>query len=788
MRAQVKTDMSMEGVPLTLAPLLSAYGRHRRISLRIENLPERARLSRGRNNGDRSWSLMRDELEDLVYLPPQGSDAAHTVSVRIINLESGNGETLALHDLDIEPAGGQPRANGKTAAHASSAELRKLREELASTKASLRASQRALTEEQAGAAQARAEAAQSAAALDEARAQFESNLMARLAAVESDAAARIDANRAAWAQEQNRRLHESEARAQQRLEEARACWLQESEAALANARLDWKSEEAVRLAEAEKQWRIRTNRALAEAEERWQRAHATAADARAQSAIEIEKRVREEAEAALAKARDAWKSEETARLAAAEAEWRARSDCALSEAMEELERVKSELSRAKATLGARERELAIVADAAAKAQASKHASLNIDEARKAWEDELAQRLADADAMAKANLETARAAWVKETQEKIAASEKNAGVRLEDLRSIWQAEMAAALAQAREAWAMDEAARLVAAESKWRDDTERALDQLRRQQSVQQTRDVSVDLSRWEIEIAKLNEALAARESELAGARSELEQSRAVWSAEEAARLKAAEARWREESERAMELLRREQVESSKPARNEASGLRRIDAELEDLRSALERRDRELYQARGEVVRVRERWKADLERTLEVSKQAWQAEEEQRLKLARAEWEREQRDAYDAATESDSSEPRLHRRYFRDGVVGILLAAAAVFIYWQVMPAVTANTYPQTTPVTATYTQPSPKQPPRTAVAAAQMMIVVHGVNLRAAASPSAAVVATLARGTRVALMERQKDWIRVRVDTAAGKAAREGWVFDSYLKNDNNDD
>jgi tetratricopeptide (TPR) repeat protein len=157
MRAQARIDMSTEGVPLTLAPLLSAYGRHRRILLRVENLPERARLSRGRNNGDRSWSLMRDELEDLVYLPPQGSDAAHTLAVRVINLE-GDGETLALHELAIEPNGVQSRSGTKQAPSASVAELRKLREDLASTKTALKARERELASEQAQTARARADA------------------------------------------------------------------------------------------------------------------------------------------------------------------------------------------------------------------------------------------------------------------------------------------------------------------------------------------------------------------------------------------------------------------------------------------------------------------------------------------------------------------------------------------------------------------------------------------------------------------------------------------------------
>ncbi len=784
MRAQAKFDMSTEGVPLTLAPFLSAYGRHRRISLRVENLPERARLSRGRNNGDRSWSLMRDELEDLVYLPPQGSHAGHTVSVRIINMESGNGETLALHELAIEPSATQARTAGKAASLAASGELRKLREELANAKAALRTRERELAEEQAQTARARADASRYETALGDARVQFESELKARLAAAEADATTRLDAGRAAWAQEQNRRLQESEARAQLRLEEARACWQQESEAALANARLDWMSNEAVRLTEAETQWRVQANKVLADAEARFERARAASADVRTQSLREIEKRAQDEAEAELAKARDTWQAEETARLAAAEAEWRARSERADFEAAKELEQLRRELAQTKTSLGARERELAIVAAAAANAEASRRANpSDIAQARKAWEAELAQRLAEADATAAARLEAARAAWATEARENVAALEKKACDRLEQMQNLRQAETAAALAQARQAWSAEEAARLAAAETKWRAQSAQALESLRREyaEPAAQPGTEASELRRLGIQLETLKAALSQREAELAEARSEIARSHALWSAEEAVRLAAAEAKWCEETEQALEKLRHEKAEAVTPSRSGASKFHRLDGELDRLRTALAQREAELADTRGDLARARERWKTDLQRTLDVSKQAWLAEEEQRLKIARAEWEREERAAHDACEEIEDDTPRQHLRFFRDATVGVLLAAAAMFVYREVAPGITANGYLRTTPVTAGDMQPAhPAAPPP--AAAAQNFVVVHGVNLRVAPSSSASVVATLVRGARVAVIGQQGAWTHIRVDSADGKLSQQGWVFASYLK------
>jgi len=838
MRAQTRPDLSMEGVPLTLTSLLSAYGRHRRISLRVENLPERARLSRGRNNGDRSWSLMRDELDDLVYLPPQGNETAHTLSVRVINLE-GDGETLALHELAVDPSGVQQRTGGKAAAPVASGELRKLREELAGAKAALKARERELADEQAEAARARAEASQHESALADARVQFDSELKTRLAAAEGEAASRQDASRAAWAREQSRRFEESEARAQQRLEDARACWQQESEAALVNAKLDWKSAEAARMAAAEAQWRVDASRVLVETEARFERAQAASADARAQllretekrargeadasiarakeewktewdtqsararaeaearldkklsaaekahaqALREVEERAREETEAALKMARDIWKNEEASRLAAAESEWRSRSDSAASGTMKELERLNKDLAQTKAHLAARERELAVVAAAAANADSSQSASQDsILEARRAWEIELAQRLAETEAAASERLDQAQTTWNRQAQEQIAALDEKASVRLKELQDQWQAESAVNLARAREAWCTEEASRLVEQEARWRARSEQSLEDLRRELTRATAAGDAGDVCRLNAEVGTLKAALSDRDADLSRARNELARSHETWSEEEAARFAAAEAKWRERSEQALASVRREYAENGKPARGESAVLRRENAEFEKLQAILVQRDSELAEARGDFTRARERWKADLERTLDVSKQAWLAEEEHRLKIARAEWERETRATQDSLDEFESEEPRQRTRFFRDGAVGVLLAAASVLIYQEVAPVVAANGSPPTAPVTAGDLQPHvPIAPPPAATA--QIGLVIHGANLRAAPSSSATVVTTLSRGRRVSIVGQQGEWTHVRIE-GVGEAIQEGWVFGSYLKND----
>lgn len=89
------------GIALDLAPLIAPYRRRGRFTLRIENLPQGARLTAGRNNGDRTWSLASDELDELFYVPPESLADDHVLALRLVSREEGNASTLALIELPI---------------------------------------------------------------------------------------------------------------------------------------------------------------------------------------------------------------------------------------------------------------------------------------------------------------------------------------------------------------------------------------------------------------------------------------------------------------------------------------------------------------------------------------------------------------------------------------------------------------------------------------------------------------------------------------------------------------
>lgn len=111
------TAASGVGIPLDLAPLLSPYGDHGKLSIKVERLPLRARLSKGRNNGDHSWSLTPGELDDLLYQPPAGLETPHTLIVKIISLDSDSASTLVQLDVPVIPGDGSETIVPETIAH-----------------------------------------------------------------------------------------------------------------------------------------------------------------------------------------------------------------------------------------------------------------------------------------------------------------------------------------------------------------------------------------------------------------------------------------------------------------------------------------------------------------------------------------------------------------------------------------------------------------------------------------------------------------------------------------------
>jgi len=229
-------------IALDLAPLIAPYRKFGRLSLRVEGLAPRARLSRGHNNGDRSWSLYSDELEGLSYLPAAGENATATLAIRIVKLDGGDGTTLALLDYALDPDGPAAPSVVAPALAAPIAKARKLEPAPADPRDEIeeRRFARADAQWQAKLADAdaqrdkermRAEAESARAKSDEAERRRLREEVARLraAAKEYDAAL-------ARAQQEARQDQDDV------LKCAEAAWRKEEAGRLANARAEWERE------------------------------------------------------------------------------------------------------------------------------------------------------------------------------------------------------------------------------------------------------------------------------------------------------------------------------------------------------------------------------------------------------------------------------------------------------------------------------------------------------------------------------------------------------------------
>src|SRR5579872_6304799 len=99
--ASARAPLESPPVALDLRPLILPYRDRGRLTLRIEKLPQSARLSAGQNNGDRTWSLAQDELEGLCYFPPPGFDEEHALALRLIARDEIGASTIALLEIQV---------------------------------------------------------------------------------------------------------------------------------------------------------------------------------------------------------------------------------------------------------------------------------------------------------------------------------------------------------------------------------------------------------------------------------------------------------------------------------------------------------------------------------------------------------------------------------------------------------------------------------------------------------------------------------------------------------------
>lgn len=572
-KAALAEAVELRALAFDLGPAVAPYKKKGRLSIRVERLPHQARLSQGRNNGDRSFSLTLDELEDLEYLFPESLESVHTLAVRIISLDDGDGSTLAVLDVPVSPAdnriGLQPkkvsRNNGASIIDlADSAELLHLRDELAKARATLQSLEIRHGEER-KAAQKLADAA-------------------------------LAQDRAVRQAEEDERFAALEQRVERRLLDARAAWEQEAQAeqdaVLAAAEAEWKAEEAVRIRDAEEKWRAEAARTLEAAAKAAKSAHA------------------KDAQAALVPLQQ--------QLAAVQEQLAAR-DTALKDALAAKAGADAEAARVKQALQDAERARADLE----KKIAHQHS------ANKAAEKEAKQAVESALAKAEAETNAIRedaAAEVRRLQAELAAAQKaiveaqadgrrKAEAERTKAEAVWKAaETAWREAAAREAQGAAKAA-IEAEQKKAAVEAERLQAELVAAKSaaaealVQSQAQAAAALA--DAQATWQRESDAKREAALASWKAEAEKAKKAWQEAADAQLAAAKEEWQAEADQRLAEVQAHATRAeaaiakirgdAQTARSQGDGeMRRLREDLAKAQALLSVRDRELADAVARV--------------------------------------------------------------------------------------------------------------------------------------------------------------------------------------------
>lgn len=777
-------------IPLDLAQALSPYAQQKGISLRIENLPLRARLSNGHYNGDRSWSLTLDDLAGLNYLPPDGMAAPKTIAVRIIKVDNDHAGTLAVVDVPLSPTEPPSSAPTATAPHAATAGAKAPEfAELQRLQGALAALATTLTERDAALADLRQklEAASAApsrdtfdAELAAARASWESALQKRLADAAAEAAATINATRAAGQKELETLRASAEAQLRERLKEAEARWQEETKVRLQKAEATSNAAVAERLATAEASWRAKAAQSLSDVAGRAERAETALAQARAevtglqthaanlqglretltatQNALSAREKELTAARAATSQARDSesadiqaavekteakWKAIAAQQLAAAEARWQEHLTQMLAEATARFERAEAALAELRA---------------------------QADPARLQANDVELQRLRD-------TLVTAQAALAeREAQLAAAQSADPAHLQAKDVE----------LQRLRDMLAMSQAA-----------------------------------LTEREAQLAAAQSAAeSARERALAETQATLREAEKNWNAIAAQRFAAAQTQWREQSERAMAEVtaRLKQAETSlAEARGEAQTVREqkhetenSEAELQRLRetiagleATLAQRETELAEARAALEVAREQAVADARATSESAKPAVPIEKQEPIAAMSVEPPKAAAKANRLRGSFAKAVTRQRQAQIaRQMTYGGALAAAvvaAIILYPRVETLAVGTVLPgmaamsenvrefalaklSTPPQAEAEAAPQPRAPEIAQPAGPRWVITAPTANVRAGPSPAANVIRTLPRNVDVTPVERRGSWILIRYGGEGGTRREEGWVASTFLK------
>jgi hypothetical protein len=830
-RASVDSSVASRAIPIDLRPVISAYRKRGRFMLRIEKLPQSARFSAGQNNGDGSWSLLLDELEDLVYFAPKTVSGEHTLSIRLISKDETEAFTIALIDFPVmgeSAVSARPHTSVQSSA-AAEASQDALRDQIMEL-------QMALTAREAELNQLRASAERMGVLLqqklDAAVAEAESNW-------KREEAARLDVEKSRLEEQFAHRLADREMRVQAigdiaREQQASALRLMREEFAATKESLAMREDELTGTRDQLERLRkdtqaelrsvrtafdakaadaatateagARANQTLAEMTARCEAAERELGSSRSAVLAANNARPDQEAElnrlrAELERQRRGAEMEITAMKSAAETK-----AAEATKTAEAAARISANLTEMTARYEAAEAALASARTAASAANNSRsdqgvelsRLRAELDSRRRHWESEISAMRSGADAKA------AEASSTAEAVARISASLAEMTVRCKAAETALASTSVPANVAAPVVDRSAEVSQLRAELDRQRRQSEsdaasikesvevKAADALKAAEAAWAMRagkvlaEMTARCEAAETALATLNAAPPApgREAELEELRAELARQRQSAEIDTVAargvaeinlseKLKAAQARWEKETANALA----EAVARSEAAEAALRAARRVAASRNNEDEYVHGLEREIKTLRAALV--------DREASI-VQAQAQQ--EHIRLGTVREPPGRRWQPLSNRGSDVHNKEVEVksNNRLFRDVAVVVVAAAAAVLLFprleallpdtlrWQIETVGGLFAPEATEPVTP------PPAPAASVTAKAEhpRMYVTRAVNVRAEPATTAVIATSLKRGAVVAILEKRGNWTRVEV---SGPQNLSGWVFNSYL-------
>jgi hypothetical protein len=759
--AEQEQDSPENWIEIDLAKALPGISITESMHIIIEGVPDGARFSMGRNNGDKTWSLEPWDLADLSYLPPPG--------------HSAEDQNFFVRLLTYDPDGYQIASTTAQVAVSVDGVTARPPIELEHAEAGAGAVD-AIRELEFGQRLAEAERNWQAAEVERTQqleATWHNAMEERLRAAEEE-----------WRQ--------AEADRHQTLQDQ----LTEMARRLRDAEMEWHRAESERISAALAQAADFTAQRFAAAEEQWRK------DAERQRA-EFERSAEERLAQACAEVENA----AAARIAEAHAEAQAAAAARIAEARAEAERESESQFADRAAEIAQQLEASHatqLALAASRLQEMESAierlKQDAESARRANERELSER--------QAAWELERAALLASSSQDIPTADKITALeerwrnevdrRVQEAEARVRREAEQHLAQAEASWAQIGERRMLDAQREWEEAAERRLAErnesvaTRSEQHLAEMRTRMAEVERLAAE-AERRIALSERQvSEAATARHQAEQAlvaaeqrlqeelerrlleaEAAWQAAETDRLNAAKATWTaEEANRLAEAQARWMSDEDERLQT-AIAAERVMLAGSDVGDMLNQAELRWREAESERLRAaEERWKMEEDRRVAA---AVAAAHEDMERMVEARLHREL--AVDARRLLGRSGGGLANAFslLRFAVAGAAAAVVGTGLY--IAAPQLKSLIADTTTAVAADPMPAVVDARPAESAAGSLTVAAEFVNLRAEPSQSATIVARLERGTAVIATERRSNWVKV----AETRGGSEGWIYAALL-------